>query len=93
MSHAAIMAKTMNIPALLEIDTDSEWDGQQAIVDGYTGTLYIDPDEEVKKEYEIRRQADKEEREELLKFKERTGYHKRWHEKLKSMPISEIWTT
>lgn len=49
MSHAAIMAKTMNIPALLEIDTDSEWDGRQAIVDGYTGTLYIDPDEEVKK--------------------------------------------
>ena len=69
MSHAAIMAKTMNIPALLEIDTDSEWDGRQAIVDGYTGTLYIDPDEEVKKEYEIRRQADKEEREELLKLR------------------------
>ena len=69
MSHAAIMAKTMNIPARLEIDTDSEWDGRQAIVDGYTGTLYIDPDEEVKKEYEIRRQADKEEREELLKLR------------------------
>ena len=69
MSHAAIMVKTMNIPALLEIDTDSEWDGRQAIVDGYTGTLYIDPDEEVKKEYEIRRQADKEEREELLKLR------------------------
>lgn len=69
MSNAAIMAKTMNIPALLEIDTDSEWDGRQAIVDGYTGTLYIDPDEEVKKEYEIRRQADKEEREELLKLR------------------------
>ena len=68
-SHAASMAKTMNIPALLEIDTDSEWDGRQAIVDGYTGTLYIDPDEEVKKEYEIRRQADKEEREELLKLR------------------------
>ena len=69
MSHAAIMTKTMNIPALVEIDTDSEWDGRQAIVDGYTGTLYIDPDEEVKKEYEIRRQADKEEREELLKLR------------------------
>ena len=31
--------------------------------------MYIDPDEEVKKEYEIRRQADKEEREELLKLR------------------------
>ena len=68
-SHAAILAKTMNIPALVEIDTDTEWDGQLAIVDGYTGSLYIHPDEEIKKEYEIRRQADLEEREELLKFR------------------------
>ena len=70
MSHAAILAKTMNIPALVGIDTDSEWDGQQAIVDGYTGSLYINPDREVKKEYEIRRRADLEEREELLKLRE-----------------------
>ena len=69
-SHAAILVKTMNIPALIEIDTDTEWDGQIAIVDGYTGILYINPDEEVKKEYEIRRQADMEEREELLKLRE-----------------------
>ena len=69
-SHAAILVKTMNIPALIEIDTDTEWDGQLAIVDGYTGSLYINPDEEVKKEYEIRRQADMEEREELLKLRE-----------------------
>ena len=32
--------------------------------------MYINPDEEVKKEYEIRRQADMEEREELLKLRE-----------------------
>ena len=69
-SHAAILVKTMNIPALIEIDTDTEWDGQIAIVDGYTGCLYINPDEEVKKEYEIRRRADMEEREELLKLRE-----------------------
>ena len=70
-SHAAILAKTMNIPDLVEIDTDTEWDGQLAIVDGYTGSLYIHPDEEIKKEYEIRRQADLEEREELLKLREK----------------------
>ena len=69
-SHAAILAKTMNIPALIEIDTDSEWDGQLGIVDGYTGCLYINPDEEVRKEYELRRQADMVEREELLKLRE-----------------------
>ena len=59
MSHAAIMAKTMNIPALLEIDTDSEWDGRQAIVDGYTGTLYIDPDEETMKAMTEKREEDR----------------------------------
>ena len=70
-SHAAILAKTMNLPARVEIETDTEWDGQLAIVDGYTGSLYIHPDEEIKKEYEIRRQADLEEREELLKLREK----------------------
>ena len=40
-----------------------------AIVDGYTGTLYIDPEPELLKEYEIRHAADKEEREELLRLR------------------------
>lgn len=70
-SHAAILAKTMNIPALVEIDTDTEWDGQSAIVDGYTGTLYVNPDGELLKEYEMRRQADLEEKEELLKLRDK----------------------
>ena len=68
-SHVSIMAKSMAVPTLVEVEIQKEWDGHMAIVDGYTGTLYIDPDEEVKKEYEIRRQADKEEREELLKLR------------------------
>ena len=75
MSHAAIMAKTMNIPALLEIDTDSEWDGRQAIVDGYTGTLYIDPDEEVKKNMRSAGRLIKK-KGRTSEIKERTGYHK-----------------
>lgn len=69
-SHAAIMAKTMNLPALIGIEGDENWDGENAIVDGYTGTLYIDPDEELLREYEIRRKADMEEREELLKLRD-----------------------
>lgn len=68
-SHTAILAKTMNLPSLVGIDTDMDWDGKNAIVDGYTGSLYIDPDEELLKEYEIRRNADLEEREELLKLR------------------------
>lgn len=68
-SHTSIMAKTMEIPSLVGIDTDPAWDGSFAVVDGYTGTLYLDPDEEVLREYEIRRQADLEEREALLKLR------------------------
>ena len=68
-SHASIMTKTMEIPTLVDIAPDDEWDGMTAIVDGYTGTMYLNPDAEIKKEYEIRLEADRREREELLKLK------------------------
>lgn len=68
-SHTSIVAKSMDIPSLVGIDTNEEWDGVQAIVDGYTGTLYLDPERELLKEYEIRRQADLKEKEELLTLK------------------------
>lgn len=68
-SHASIMAKTMEVPSLIDVDISSKWDGIPAIVDGYTGTLYLYPDEEIRKEYEIRRQADVKEREALLSLK------------------------
>ena len=68
-SHVSIMAKSMAIPTLVEVEIQKEWDGHLAIVDGYTGTLYIDPEPELLKEYEIRHQADTEEREELLRLR------------------------
>ena len=45
-SHTAILARTMNIPALIGIDISRNWNGKTVIVDGSTGTLYVDPDEE-----------------------------------------------
>lgn len=72
-SHTAIMAKSMGIPSLVKTEISDEYDGHTAIVDGYTGTLYLDPEEELQKEYEIRRKADMKERKELLALrKERT---------------------
>lgn len=47
-SHTSILARMMNIPAVIgarEILKD-EYNGKTAIVDGFTGTIYIDPDEE-----------------------------------------------
>ena len=68
-SHVSIMAKSMAVPTLVEVEIQKEWDGHMAIVDGYTGTLYIDPEPELLKEYEIRHTADMEEREELLRLR------------------------
>ena len=68
-SHASIMAKTMEIPTLVDIAADDEWDGMTAIVDGYTGTFYLNPDAEIRREYEIRLEADNREREALLELK------------------------
>lgn len=48
-SHTAILARTMNIPAVIgtgEKMLEQVSDGAMAIVDGYTGTIYVDPDEE-----------------------------------------------
>lgn len=48
-SHTAILARTMNIPAVIgtgEKMLEQVSDGALAIVDGYTGTIYVDPDEE-----------------------------------------------
>ena len=72
-SHAAILAKNMDIPCVTGIglpQSEEEWEDSVAIIDGYTGTVYLEPDNEVRKEYEIRRRADLVEREALLKLKE-----------------------
>lgn len=48
-SHTAILARTMNIPALIGMEIDKAWNGKMAIVDGFEGALYIEPDEETLK--------------------------------------------
>ena len=47
-SHTAILARTMNIPSLVntDIEVDIKYHGATAIVDGFAGIIYIDPDEE-----------------------------------------------
>lgn len=46
-SHTAILARSMNIPALMKTDVAllEEYNGLQAIVDGMGGTFIINPDE------------------------------------------------
>lgn len=51
-SHTAILARTMNIPALINIEYDDSVNGMMAIVDGKNGTLILEPDEETLKKYQ-----------------------------------------
>lgn len=57
-SHTAILARTMNIPALIGVEYPAEIDGKLGIVDGYTGKLIIDPAESVLAEYTARKEED-----------------------------------
>ncbi|NSE03614.1 phosphoenolpyruvate--protein phosphotransferase [Blautia wexlerae] len=49
-SHTAILARMMNIPALIGVDMDLEeiHTGMEAVVDGFQGTVIFEPDETVK---------------------------------------------
>lgn len=68
-SHTAILARTMNIPALIGIDFSDDVNGKMGIVDGYTGTLYIEPDEETMKKYEAKKAEDENKKRLLLELK------------------------
>ena len=47
-SHTAILARSMNLPALIQCrDIADEWDGKEAILDGYHSCLYIEPTPEL----------------------------------------------
>lgn len=51
-SHTAILARTMDIPAVVSIGTiDDRYNGRECILDGNNGILYIDPDEETRRIY------------------------------------------
>ena len=64
-SHTAILARTMNIPALIGVDYSEDIDGHFGIVDGFEGILYVDPDEETIEKYR-RKQEEEQEKARLL---------------------------
>lgn len=83
-SHTAILARTMNIPAVTGIgDTlTPKYDGRLAIVDGQEGKIYIDPDEEILVAMRKKQVVEQEQREllETLKGKENvTGSGQKIH--------------
>lgn len=68
-SHTAILARTMGIPALIgtPVIPDNDIDGKMGIVDGNSGCLYVDPDNE-KLEYYRKKQDEQLKQKELLQL-------------------------
>ena len=73
-SHTAILARMMNIPALIGVPMDLNGlkTGMTAVVDGFSGQVIFEPEEDVQKETEkrIQEEAEKQKLLEELKGKE-----------------------
>ena len=59
-SHTAILARTMNIPAIIGMGEElkAEYDGCFAVIDGFDGKIYVDPDEETLEAMKKKREED-----------------------------------
>ena len=68
-SHTAILARTMNIPALIGVDFPDDIDGKMGIVDGATGSFLIDPSVSVLEEYQEKKAKEDEKKKLLLELK------------------------
>ena len=75
-SHTAILARTMNIPALVMVSEAENVDGLMGIVDGKEGKLIIEPDEETLKSYQEKLEAQRKEQELLNALKGRPSVTK-----------------
>ena len=68
-SHTAILARTMNVPALIGIPVDEHLEGRIAIIDGVNAALILDPDEETLEYYQEKKRENKRRRELLQELK------------------------
>ena len=71
-SHTAILARNMNIPAVIGVGDSflsSISEGAEAIVDGYTGEIIIEPDEKTKELYLEKQRRDEEQKRLLQELK------------------------
>ena len=68
-SHTAILARTMNIPALVQVDIPRDVDGKLAIVDGMKGGVIVDPDADTLAKYQVLQEKEEEKRKLLDEMK------------------------
>ncbi|MCR4655582.1 MAG: phosphoenolpyruvate--protein phosphotransferase [Lachnospiraceae bacterium] len=90
LSHTAILAKTMNVPAVIGATVRKNWNGRRAIIDGYTGQVFLDPDEDTIRLYEEKRTKAESIREQYSAFKTREDITKGGHKLMLYANISDI---
>lgn len=68
-SHVSILAKTMDIPAIVGANFSGRVSGKEAVVDAYSGDLYIDPNDSVMKKMALKQEEYLIKKELLLEYK------------------------
>lgn len=68
-SHTAILARAMNIPALIQVPFSDDVEGSMAIVDGDKGKLFLDPDQDFLEKYTKEQNAEQEKQKILNQLK------------------------
>lgn len=71
-SHTAILARNMNIPAIIGVGDaflEEIKDGGEMIVDGYTGEIFVEPNEETRTKLLEKQRADEEKKRLLQELK------------------------
>ena len=70
-SHTAILARTMNIPALIgvDIELDENLNGKMAVVEGFEGKMYVDPDEKTLQDIQEKQKEQQKKRQLLQSLK------------------------
>ena len=71
-SHTAILARNMNIPAVIGVGDEflaQINDGDEAFVDGFTGEIFVNPDDETREKLVLKQQSEEEKKRLLQELK------------------------
>ena len=89
-SHVSILAKVMDIPAIVVNKCLPQWNEKTAIIDGLTGSLIIEPDEEDISDFTKKIEEIKKEKEILADFKRGKGQSQRMDCPSNYMPTLQV---